>query len=58
MDDDETGVDRKLIIDQITMKVQSQVDRKVDKEDFSEFLANKTSKKEHEMTLRMVNLLH
>ena len=57
-EDEAMDVDRKLIIDQVSAKVLSQIERKVDKTDFREFLAEKTSKKEHEMTLRMVNLLH
>lgn len=58
LDDDGMDADKKQIIEQVTMKLQLQLDRKVDKDDFREFLTNKTSKKEHEMTLRMVNLLH
>ena len=58
LDDEDMDVDKKMIIDQVTNKVLTTLERKVDKADFREFLTDKTSKKEHEMTLRMVNLLH
>ena len=57
---DEDGMDnnQKVIVNQISKQVQSQIDRKVDKVDFRDFLAEKTNKKEHEMALNMVNMLH
>ena len=42
----------------MTKAVTDHVDRKVDRTDFRDQLANKTNIKEHEMTVRMINRLY
>ena len=57
-EDDYLDLDMKVIVDKIKNSVLSELERKVDKTDFNQFLGSKTSKKEHEMALSMISQLH
>lgn len=47
--------EKQLVVKQIKGQILEELDRKVDKVDFREFLVNKVSKKEQEMTMMHID---